>query len=127
VRPVFVWALVVVAVPILALFGSGLLTDTDIDGSIRLAIAPFYVLGAWVAPIVLARQLIRRRVPPGDAIVAALRLAVAVLAVDLTVLLVVDGGPPLVLFPVLQVALLLVILVWDRARSNKPPPRPGTQ
>jgi hypothetical protein len=40
VRPAFVWALVVVAFPILVLFSVGMVIDDEIEASKRLVIAP---------------------------------------------------------------------------------------
>jgi hypothetical protein len=75
VRPAFVWALVVVAFPILVLFSVGMVIDDEIETSKRLVMAPLYLLGAWVAPVVLWRRLVRRGTPPSDAVAAALGLA----------------------------------------------------
>jgi hypothetical protein len=49
VRPAFVWALVLVAFPILVLFSVGMVAEDEIEASKRLVMAPIYLLGAWVA------------------------------------------------------------------------------
>ena len=92
VRPAFVWALVLVAFPILVLFSVGMVTDDEIEASKRLVMAPFYLLGAWVAPVVLWRRLVRRGTPPSDAVAATLALAMVFLALDLTPLAGADSG-----------------------------------
>jgi hypothetical protein len=74
----------VVAFPILVLFSVGMVIDDEIEASKRLVMAPIYLLGAWVAPVVLWRRLVRRGTPPSDAVAAALGLAVVFLALDLT-------------------------------------------
>jgi hypothetical protein len=58
VRPAFVWALVLVAFPILVLFSVGMVAEDEIEASKRLVMAPIYLLGAWVAPVVLWRRLV---------------------------------------------------------------------
>ncbi len=115
VRPAFVWALVVVAFPILVLFSVGMVIDDEIEASKRLVMAPIYLLGAWVAPVVLWRRLVRRGTPPSDAVAAALALAVVFLAFDLTLLVGVDSGG---IFWLAQIALVVTILVWDRTKRK---------
>jgi hypothetical protein len=115
VRPAFVWALVVVAFPILVLFSVGMVIDDEIEASKRLVIAPIYLLGAWVAPVVLWRRLVRRGTPPSDAVAAALALAVVFLALDLTLLVGADSGG---IFWLAQIALVVTILVWDRTKRK---------
>jgi hypothetical protein len=114
VRPALVWVLALVAFPILVLFSVGMVTDDEIEASKRLVMAPLYLLGAWVAPVVLWRCLVRRGIPPSDAMAAALGLAVGFLALDLTLMVgAVDG-----IFWLTQIALLVVILVWDRTKKR---------
>jgi len=115
VRPAFVWALVVVAFPILVLFSVGMVIDDEIEASKRLVIAPIYLLCAWVAPVVLWRRLVRRGTPPSDAVAAALALAVVFLALDLTLLVGADSGG---IFWLAQIALIVTILVWDRTKRK---------
>jgi hypothetical protein len=115
VRPAFVWALVVVAFPILVLFSVGLVTDDEIDASERLVMAPIYLLGAWIAPVLLWRRLVSRGTPPTDAVAAALALAMVFLALDLTLLVGADSGWT---FWLAQIALVVTILVWDRTKRK---------
>ncbi|HET7928005.1 MAG TPA: hypothetical protein VFM40_00465, partial [Actinomycetota bacterium] len=75
---------------------------------------PLTLLGAWVAPVVLWRRLIGRGIPPSDAMAAALGLAVGFLALDLTLLVGATDG----IFWLTQVALIVVILVWDRTKKR---------
>lgn len=82
-RPSFVWALALIALPLLLLFGVGFVND--IRGPWRLAMAPAYAVGAYVAPVVLARKALRRGVLGGKAMVAALGLGSLVLFLDLVV------------------------------------------
>jgi hypothetical protein len=74
-----------------------------------------YLLGAWVAPVVLWRRLVRRGTPPSDAVAAALGLAVVFLALDLTLLVGADSGG---IFWLAQIALVVTILVWDRTKRK---------
>jgi len=76
VRPAFVLVLALVALPILVLFGAGMVTEDEIEGSKSLIMAAIYVLGAMVAPVVLWRRLRRRGAAASDALAAALGLAV---------------------------------------------------
>lgn len=115
VRPAFVWALVLVAFPILVLFSVGMVADDEIEASKRLVMAPIYLLGAWVAPVVLWRRLVRRGTPASDAVAAALALAVVFLALDLTLLVGADSGG---IFWLAQIALVVTILVWDRTKRK---------
>jgi hypothetical protein len=115
VRRAFVWALVLVAFPILVLFSVGMVIDDEIEASKRLVMAPIYLLGAWVAPFVLWRRLVRRGTPPSDAVAAALALAVVFLALDLTLLVGADSGG---IFWLAQIALVVTILVWDRTKRK---------
>ena len=108
-------ALVVVAFPILVLFSVGMVIDDEIEASKRLVMAPIYLLGAWVAPVVLWRRLVRRGTPPSDAVAAALALAVVFLAPDLTLLVGADSGG---IFWLAQIALIVTILVWDRTKRK---------
>ena len=89
-RPAFVVALALIAVPLLLLFGAGFLND--IEGPWRLAMAPAYAIGAYVAPVVLARTAVRRGVPGGKATVAALGLGSLVLFMDLVVSVAAGAG-----------------------------------
>jgi uncharacterized membrane protein len=78
-------------------------------------IAPVYLLGAWVAPVVLWRRLVKRGTPPSDAAAVALALAVVFLALDLTLLVGADSGG---IFWLAQIGLVVTILVWDRSKRN---------
>jgi hypothetical protein len=115
VRPAFVWALVLVAFPILVLFSVGMVADDEIEAPKRLVMAPIYLLGAWVAPVVLWRRLVRRGTPPSDAVAAALGLAVVFLALDLTLLVGAGSGG---IFWLAQIALVVTILFWDRTKRK---------
>lgn len=68
-----------VALPILVLFGVGFVSDNEIAGSKRLVMAPIYVLGVLVAPGVLWRLLVRRGARPSGALAAALGVAMGAL------------------------------------------------
>src|SRR6185436_1998518 len=70
VRPAFVLVLALVALPILVLFGAGMVTEDEIEGSKSLIMAAIYVLGAMVAPVVLWRRLRRRGAAASDALAA---------------------------------------------------------
>lgn len=87
-----------------------MVADDEIEASKRLVMAPIYLLGAWVAPVVLWRRLVRRGTPPSDAVVAALALAVVVLALELTLFGGADSGG---IFWLAQIGLVVTILVWD--------------
>jgi hypothetical protein len=115
VRLAFVWALVLVAFPILALVSVGMVTDDEIEESKRLVMTPIDLLGAWVAPVVLWPRLVRRGTPPSDAVAAALALAVVFLALDQTLLVGADSGG---IFWLAQIGLVVTILVWDRTRRR---------
>lgn len=121
-RPVFVVVLAIVALPILALFGADLLTDSEIESSQRIFLAPIFVLGCVVAPAVLWRRLIKRGAPPSNALAAALGLAIGVLALDLA--LFAGASMDAFLLVLIQLGLVVGILVWDRTRTDAtPPPR----
>jgi hypothetical protein len=115
VRPAFVWALVLVAFPILVLFSVGMVIDDEIEASNRLVMAPIYLLCAWVAPVVLWRRLVRRGTPPSDAVAAALALAVVALALDLTLLAGAGSGG---IFWLAQIGRVVTILVLDRSKRR---------
>lgn len=82
-RPVFVWALALIALPMLLLFGIGFVTD--IEGPWRIAMAPAYVVGAYVAPAIFARRAVRQGVSGAKAVAAALGIGSLVLLLDLVV------------------------------------------
>jgi len=82
-RPGFVWALALIALPLLILFGVGFVTD--LEGPWRFGMAPAYFIGACVSPAVLARSAVRHGVPGGKAIVAAFGLGSLVLFLDLVI------------------------------------------
>ncbi len=82
-RPVFVWALALIALPILLLFGVGFVTD--IEGPWRIAMAPAYVAGAYVAPAIFVRRAVRQGVSGAKAVAAALGIGSLVLLLDLVV------------------------------------------
>jgi hypothetical protein len=125
VRPVFVLALALIALPILVVFGAGMVTDDEIDASRRLIMAPIYVITVCVVPVLFWRRLRSESVPPSDALAAAFGLAVLGFALTLTVLVGWAGGS---LGLVGTVALSLVIVVWRRDRQKKNfPPRPDTR
>jgi hypothetical protein len=116
VRPAFVLVLALVALPILVVFGVGMVTEDEIEGSKSLIMAAIYVLGAMVAPVVLWRRLRRRGAAASDALAAALGLAVGGLALSLSVL------SNILLLA--QMGLVLAILLWDRSSRKGTPPRP---
>ena len=125
VRLVFVLALALIALPIFVVFGAGLVTDDEIDASKRLIMAPAYVIGVCVVPVLFWRRLRSEFVPSTDATAAALGLAVLGFALTLTVLIGWAGGS---LGLVGGVALGLVIVIWRRERQKKNfPPRPDSR
>jgi hypothetical protein len=65
--------------------------------------------------VVLWRRLVRRGIPPSDAVAAALALAVVFLALDLTLLVGADSGG---IFWLAQVGLVVTILVWNRSKRK---------
>jgi hypothetical protein len=81
VRPVFIWALALVVVPLVLIFGIGTVAETS--GAWRVAVVPAVVFGLLIAPTVLGVQGWRHRWRLGKAITAGLALASAVLIVDL--------------------------------------------
>jgi hypothetical protein len=111
--------LILVALPILILFGLGLVTDNEIEASTRLVMAPIYLLGVLVAPPVLWRLLVRRGARPSSALAAAVGLAMGSLALDLTVL----ARSPL-LFLLIAPALALGMLAWSGTSRKDAPPNP---
>jgi peptidoglycan/LPS O-acetylase OafA/YrhL len=120
VRPVFVLAVALIALPILVVFGGGMIADAEIDASTRLIMAPIYAITVFVAPVLLWRRLRSEGVPPSDAMAAALGLAVLGFALTLTMLV---GWAEGSLGLVGTVALVLVIVVWRRDRQKKNFPR----
>jgi hypothetical protein len=110
--------LTLIAAPFLVLFGTGLVTDDEIALSTRLIMAPIYILGVCVAPVVLWRSLIRRGTAWNDAFAAAVALAVVGLALELTLLSNV--------MLLAQLALVVVVLVWDRTSRKGTAPGPGS-
>jgi hypothetical protein len=119
-RPGFVVALMLVALPILLLFGLGLVTDNEIEASTRLIMAPIYVLGVLVAPPVLWRLLVRRGARPSSALAAAVGFAMGSLALDLTVL-----TRSALLFLLIAPALALGTLAWSGTSRKNTPANPG--
>jgi hypothetical protein len=91
-RPVFVLALALIALPILVVFGGGMIADDEVDASTRLIMAPIYTITVCVAPVLFWRRLRSEGVPPSDAMAAALGLAVLGFALTLTVLVGWAGG-----------------------------------
>jgi hypothetical protein len=87
-RPGFVWALALVAVPMLLLFGLGFLTE--IEGPWRGVMAPAYLIGAVVAPAILGLRTVRAGGSRARGAAGGLALGSSVLLVDLLVLA--DGG-----------------------------------
>jgi hypothetical protein len=122
VRPILAFAMAVLAVPILILFGLGLMNDEAVRW--RPIIFPTYVLGAWVTPILLWQRLVRRGVPRSDALAAAIGGAVAVLAVDLSIIAGGVTGIGDVLFMLAGAGAATTIAIWYRPRRAQVPPRP---
>ena len=122
VRPAFAWALALVAVPILVVFGFGFMNDEGVRW--RIVIVLTYVAGAWLAPIVLARQLVGQGVHVSDADAAAIAAGVAVLAVDLSLLASGLTDAQQLLLLLMRAAVALTLSVWVGARRTRVSPRP---
>jgi len=122
VRPAFAAALTILAVPILVVFGFGFMNDEGVRW--RAAIVLTYVVGAWLAPIVLAWRLIRQGVRVSDAVAAAIAVGVAVLAVDLSLQVSIHNGVQQLLLLAIGTAVALAASVWVRAGQTRVPPRP---
>lgn len=121
IRPAFVWALAVVAVPILALFGTGFVTDTDLDGSLRIPVGVGYVVGAWIAPIAGALGSIKRGAPPAKAVATAIAFGMMVLVADLQIMVAVGfGGAGLVGACLVTAGSICLHLVVMRSRPRIP-------
>jgi hypothetical protein len=124
-RPVFVWALALIALPMLLLFGVGFVTD--IEGPWRIAMAAAYAVGAFVAPAIFARRAGRQGVSGAKAVAAALGIGSLVLLLDLVVY---TGAGDAALGSLLMTAVAGGALVWAlkwHPRRLAIPPRPDIQ
>jgi len=117
-RPVFVWALALIALPILLLFGVGFVTD--IEGPWRIAMAPAYVVGAYVAPAIFVRRAVRQGVSGTKAVAAALGIGSLVLLLDLVVSAG-DGALGSLLMTAVAGGALVWALKWHPPRLAIPP------
>src|SRR6266542_2647943 len=117
-RPVFVWALALIALPILLLFGVGFVTD--IEGPWRIAMAPAYVAGAYVAPAIFVRRAVRQGVSGAKAVAAALGIGSLVLLLDVVVSAG-DGALGSLLMTAVAGGALVWALKWHPPRLAIPP------
>jgi hypothetical protein len=118
-RPVFVWALALIALPMLLLFGVGFVTD--IEGPWRIATAPAYVVGAYVAPAIFVRRAVRQGVSGAKAVAAALGIGSLVLLLDLVVY---TGAGDGALGSLLMTAVAGGALVWGSQVAPSSPSNP---
>lgn len=81
-RPVFVWALAILVLPMVILFGFGFYND--IDSPLTPVVVPAYAVGALLAPVVFVRRTLRIGLPRNNAIAGGLAIASIVLIADLT-------------------------------------------
>jgi hypothetical protein len=124
-RPVFVWALALIALPMLLLFGVGFVTD--IEGPWRIVIAPAYAVGAYVAPAIFVRRAVRQGVSGAKAVAAALGIGSLVLLLDLVMY---SGAGDAALGSLLMAAVAGSALIWAlkwHPRSPAIPPRPDSR
>src|SRR6266508_4228209 len=123
-RPVFVWALALIAVPMLLLFGIGFVTD--VEGPWRIAMAPAYVVGAYVAPAIFVRRGVRQGVSGAKAVAAALGIGSLVLLLDLIVYAGAgDGALGSLLMTAVAGGALAWALKWHPHRLAIPPRAEG--
>jgi hypothetical protein len=124
-RPIFVWALALIALPMLLLFGVGFVTD--IEGPWRIAMAPAYVVGAYVAPAIFVRSAVRQSVSGPKAVAAGLGIGSLVLLLDLVLY---AGAGDGALGALLMTAVAGGALVWAlkwHPRRLAIPPRPDSR
>lgn len=117
-RPVFVWVLAILVVPMVILFGFGFLND--IRSPWRFVAAPAYAVGAFVAPVIFIRRRVLDGVPRRNAIAGGLAIAANVLIADLFLFLGAGEGA----YGAAQVVIVAgaAIAVALRWKSSVPPP-----
>lgn len=118
-RPAFVWALAIIVVPMLILFGFGFYND-DIDSPWPLVVIPGYTAGALVAPLIFVRNTLRIGLPRTNAIAGGLAIASITLFADLMLFFIAGEG---VYGTALVVAVAGVAIGFAvRWRPSVPPP-----
>jgi hypothetical protein len=122
VRPVFVWALAVIVVPLVLIFGIAMVVETS--GPWRVAAVPAVAFGLVVAPAVLGVRGWRHRWRLGTAITAGLALASAVLIVDLFGVAASEGDAFAVAWVCLVAVAAGVLVRADAMYRPLAPPRP---
>lgn len=121
-RPVFVLVLALIALPILALFGVDMVTESEIDASTRLITALTYAIAVCVAPVLLWRRVRGRGLPTTDAIAAAIGFAVLGFGLTLTL----SVSMAWVHLPLVAIAAVVLVVLASRRpmQERGTPPRP---